>query len=591
MSTAVPQDILAPAAPVAPRQIRLWPGVVIVVLMWAGMIVPKYLDISPFYQFMAMFSAPVVGAALVLLWWLFASRTPWSDRLLLPVACVCLAGDAYAVLHPSFKMGPIMYGLPAVLTTWVGWLLVTGRLGWRARRAGLIVLFALAWGSLDLFRFDGIDGDFNAEISWRWAPTAEQKFLAGRPKPTAPTAASVPVALRPGDWPGFRGPQRDNRLTGVRLVTDWEAHPPKPVWKHRVGPGWGSFAVVGDRLFTQEQRDDNEVVVCYRASDGQELWEHTDRVRFTEEAAGPGPRATPTFHDGKLYALGAKGTLNCLDPATGKVIWSKDIAADSGAKVPIWGFASSPLVVNGTVTVYAGGPDKAVLGYKADTGDLAWASGQGPMSYCSTHLAKFDGVEQLLIATDAGLSAFDPATGKVLWTHDWQTDNQLARIVQPTLLEGGDVLIGTGMGVGTRRVHVGREGDGWSAKEVWTTQAIKPYYNDLVMYKDHLYGFDGTFFVCVTLADGKLKWKARGYGAGQVLLLADQGVLLIASEKGEVALVAASPERHQELGKFQAIEGKTWNHPVLAHGRLYVRNGEEAACYQLAEEAEKVAGR
>jgi outer membrane protein assembly factor BamB len=591
MSTTVPQDVIAPAAPAAPRQLRLWPGVVIVVLMWLAALVPQKLDINPFYQFMAMFNAPMVGAALVLLWWLFASRAGWTDRLFIPLACACLAGDAYAVLHPSFVMGPLMYGLPAVLTAWVGWLIVTGWLSWPVRRAVLIVLFALIWGSLDLLRFDGIDGGFNAEISRRWAPTAEQKFLAGRAKPAAPTAAAVPVALTPGDWPAFRGPQRDNRLTGVRIATDWTAHPPKELWKHRVGPGWGSFAVVGDHLYTQEQRGDNEAVVCYRADTGEELWAHSDKTRFDEPAAGPGPRATPTFHEGKLYALGANGRLNCLDPATGKEFWSKDVAADLGAKVPMWGFAASPLVVKGIVTVYAGGPDKAVLGYKADTGELAWAAGNGPLSYCSTHLAKFDGVEQLLIATDAGLTAFDPATGKVLWTHDWQTDNQIARIVQPALLEGGDVLIGTGMGVGTRRVHVGREGDGWSAKEVWTSQAIKPYYNDLVVYKDYLYGFDGTFLVCVTLADGKLKWKARGYGAGQVLLLADQGLLLVATEKGEAALVAASPERHQELGKFPAIEGKTWNHPVLAHGRLYVRNGEEAACYQLAEEGAAVAGR
>jgi outer membrane protein assembly factor BamB len=349
------------------------------------------------------------------------------------------------------------------------------------------------------------------------------------------------------------------------------------------------------------------VVVCYRADTGDEVWVHADQTRFTEIVAGPGPRATPTFHEGKLYALGANGKFNCLDPATGRVIWSKDIVADSDAKVPMWGFASSPLVSAGVVTVYAGGPKgKAVLGYKADTGDLAWKAGgykldtpeavekkkdKGPLSYCSTHLAKFDGVEQVVIATDAGLAAFDPATGHALWTHDWQTENDIARIVQPALLDGGDVLMGAGLGVGTRRLHVGREGDGWSVKEVWTTQKIKPYFNDLVTYQGHLYGFDDTFFVCVNLADGKLKWKSRGYGAGQVLLLADQGLLLILSEKGEVALVSASPEKHQELGKFQAIEGKTWNHPVLAHGRLYVRNGEEAACYQLAEEGEKVAGR
>jgi outer membrane protein assembly factor BamB len=141
--------------------------------------------------------------------------------------------------------------------------------------------------------------------------------------------------------------------------------------------------------------------------------------------------------------------------------------------------------------------------------------------------------------------------------------------------------------MGARRVHVTQEGDGWSEKQVWETKAIKPYYNDLVIYKDHLYGFDGNFFTCVTLADGQKKWRERGYGNGQVLLLADQGLLLILSEKGDVALVEATPEKHKEIARIPAIKGKTWNHPVLAHGKLFVRNGEEMACFQLKEEASK----
>src|SRR5947208_7984079 len=143
MSTTAPTD--APTLSAAPRRLRLWPGVAAVALMWLVSLVPQRLDINPFYQFMAMFNAPIVGAALVLLWWLFASRAAWTDRLFIPLACACLAGDAYALLPPSFAMGPILYGLPAALTAWVGWLLVTGRLSWPVRRAGLIVLFALIW--------------------------------------------------------------------------------------------------------------------------------------------------------------------------------------------------------------------------------------------------------------------------------------------------------------------------------------------------------------------------------------------------------------------------------------------------------------
>lgn len=262
---------------------------------------------------------------------------------------------------------------------------------------------------------------------------------------------------------------------------------------------------------------------------------------------------------------------------------------DSGAKVPQWGFSSSPLVSEGIVTVFAGAPGgKSVLGYRAGTGELAWSAGEGSLSYGSTQRAQLAGVQQLLITTDVGLTAFRPETGEVLWLHRWPTEG-VARCVQPTLLSDSDVLIGTGMGVGTRRISVSHESDNWPIKELWTSRSIKPYYNDLVVHKEYLYGFDGNIFMCVGLDDGRPRWKARGYGNGQVLLLVDQALLLVLSETGDVVLVAAEPEKHQEIARFKAIEGKTWNHPVIAHGKLFVRNGEEAACFELKPAADEQA--
>jgi outer membrane protein assembly factor BamB len=401
----------------------------------------------------------------------------------------------------------------------------------------------------------------------------------------APAAADAEVlTLQPGDWPGFRGAERDGCLKGVRIATDWKLQAPRQLWRHRIGPGWSSFAVVGTHLYTQEQRGEDEAVVCYHTDTGKELWSHVDPARFTEVVAGPGPRATPTFHAGKVYAQGAAGVLNCLDAATGKSLWSRDIVADSGAKVPQWGFAGSPLVAGDVVMVFAGGPEgKSVLGYHTSSGEPAWSAGEGELSYCSPQLAHLGGVEQVLIATDAGLTSFHPVRGDVLWQHRWPVV-KMARIVQPAVLDATDVLVGTGFNAGTRRVRVKRDGDDWSGQDViWETKAIKPYYNDLVIYQGHLYGFDGSFLTCVSLEDGAGRWRARGYGNGQVLLLTDQGLLLVLGEKGEVALVEAKSEAHKELARFQAIEGKTWNHPVIAHGKLFVRNGEEMACYELPD--------
>jgi outer membrane protein assembly factor BamB len=250
--------------------------------------------------------------------------------------------------------------------------------------------------------------------------------------------------------------------------------------------------------------------------------------------------------------------------------------------VPKWGFASSPLVARGVVTVFAGGPEeKSVLGYDASTGKLAWSVGEGDVSYSSLQTARLGGVEQLILASSKGLTAFHPTRGKVLWRHDWPLGEGMVRAVQPAVLDDSDVLIGTGFSFGTRRLRIGRDGDDWTTREVWTSRDIKPFYNDSVVHRGHLYGFDVPFFTCVSLEDGKGKWRERGYGNGQVLLLADQDLLLVLSERGQAALVEANPDGHKELGRFQAIQGKTWNHPVVARGRLYVRNGEEAACYQL----------
>ncbi len=374
-------------------------------------------------------------------------------------------------------------------------------------------------------------------------------------------------------------------MSGITIAADWKQTPPKKLWSRKIGPGWSSFAVVGPRLFTQEQRGDDELVVCYDADTGDERWLHAEQTRFTEVVAGPGPRGTPQFHDGKIYAQGANGTLSCLTAATGKVIWTQDIAKDSGAKIPQWGFSGSPLVAHGFVTVFAGGPSgKSVLAYDAETGELAWTAGEGMHSYASTQTATLGGVEQILMATDAGLISVAPESGEALWTHEWKTD-EVPRIVQPAVLNETDILIGTGMGFGTRRIRVAHDGGQWPIEEVWTSKQFKPYYNDFVVHGDQLYGFDGPIFLCFDTQRSKVSWRSRAYGNGQVLLLADQGLLLVLAETGEAALVEAQPKKHVELSRIQALSGKTWNHPVIVHGRLYVRNGEEMACFELPVEA------
>jgi outer membrane protein assembly factor BamB len=398
--------------------------------------------------------------------------------------------------------------------------------------------------------------------------------------PAAPaTEPSAPVPARKQvEWPGFRGPARDGVVRGVRIDTDWAASPPVEMWRRPIGPGWSSFAVSGDLLYTQEQRGDDEIVACHRVSTGAPVWRHSDPVRFWESNGGAGPRATPTIDGDRVYAFGATGILNALAAATGKVIWSRNAAADTGREVPFWGFASSPLVVDDLVIVAAAG---TLVAYDRLSGERRWTGPSYGGSYSSPHRATLDGVPQVVLLGGPGAISVAPADGTVLWKHAWSP----GPIVQPALTADGDILINaiasTG-GMGTRRLHVTHASGGWDVEERWTSMGLKPYFNDFVVHEGHAYGFDGSILSSIDLADGSRRWKGGRYGNGQLILLPEQDVLLVISEEGELVLVKAAPDQFTEIARFPALDGKTWNHPVLVRDVLLVRNGEEMAAFRLS---------
>jgi outer membrane protein assembly factor BamB len=360
----------------------------------------------------------------------------------------------------------------------------------------------------------------------------------------------------------------------VRIKTDWTASPPAQLWHRPVGPGWSSFAVAGDLFYTQEQRGDDEVVACYKATTGQPVWSHHDKARFFESNAGAGPRATPTLSNGRVYSFGATGILNALDAASGSVVWSRNVATETGTKIPFWGFSSSPLVIGDTVIVAASGQ---LVAYDAATGNRRWLGPSSSGSYSSPHLATIDGVAQVLFRSDSGLISVAPTDGKEIWEHQWEGNS----IVQPALTAEGDVLI-TSQENGTRSLSVAHDAGGWTVREKWTSNGLKPYFNDFVVHKGFAFGFDGRILACIDLKDGQRKWKGGRYGNGQLVLLPDQDLLLVVSEEGELALVNATPDQFTEIAKVPGIQGKTWNHPVLVRDILLVRNGEEMAAFRLS---------
>jgi outer membrane protein assembly factor BamB len=384
----------------------------------------------------------------------------------------------------------------------------------------------------------------------------------------------TPVVYRPAEWPGFRGPARDGVAGGTHIATDWTATPPVALWKRAIGPGWSSFAVAGDRIYTQEQRGEDEIVACYSASTGAPIWQHRDHARFWESNAGAGPRGTPLLHQGRVYALGATGLVNALDAATGAVVWSRNAAGDTGAKLPMWGFSGSPLIVDDLLIVPTSG---ALSAYDAATGAPRWKNPSKDEGYTSPQIVTIDGVRQLLFVNSAGVAGVSPADGTVLWSSAWKG----YPIVQPQAVTGGGVLFAVQEGEGLRRIAVSRGNGTWTAAETWTSKGLKPYFNDFVVHKGYAYGFDGNILSCIDLADGARKWKGGRYGHGQLVLLADQDAMLVLGEEGEVALVKAVPDGFTELAKMPGLDGKTWNHPVVVGDRLLVRNGEQMAAFRL----------
>jgi outer membrane protein assembly factor BamB len=316
-------------------------------------------------------------------------------------------------------------------------------------------------------------------------------------------------------------------------------------------------------------------------STGEPVWRHADPVRFYESNGGAGPRGTPTIDKDRVYSMGATGILNALDARTGKKIWSHDTATELSREVPFWGISSSPLIVNDVVIASVGG---LLAGYDAATGKQRWVGPLHGGSYSSPQLVMLDGVTQVLILSSPGVVSVNPADGKLLWDYKWDG----GAIIQPGVTEDGDILINSMSamgGVGTRRLTIKHDANGWTPEERWTTNGLKPYFNDYVIHKGHAYGFDNNILACIDLADGKRKWKGGRYGNGQMILLADQDLLIVTSEEGELALVSATTDQYKELAKIPLFDAKTWNHPVVVGNVLLVRNGEEMAAFRLAADA------
>lgn len=420
--------------------------------------------------------------------------------------------------------------------------------------------------------------------SQRVQPVAPGPIAAPAPavvSPAAPTAApaeTVTAAAAPY-WTDFRGPGRDGHYRERPIRTAWPAQGLTPVWKQPVGGGYASFVIAGGRAFTIEQRGDQEVVAAYDLPSGREVWTNQWSAAFSELMGGDGPRATPTWSDGHLYALGARGELRCLNEATGRTVWRINILEDNGATNLQWGMAASPLIVDDTVVVLPGGPNgRSVVAYDRRTGTRVWSALDDRQAYSSPMLVTLGGVRQILVLSASRLMGLTPENGKLLWEHPWVTQFDV-NASQPLVVAPDRVFISSGYGVGAAVLELARNGDALAVREVWRNIRMKNQFTSSVLHEGFVYGLDEAILACVDVATGDLKWKGGRYGYGQVMLAS--GHLIVLTEDGDMALVRATPERHQEFVRFPVLDGKTWNHPAMAGGYLLVRNLKDMAAFDL----------
>jgi outer membrane protein assembly factor BamB len=416
------------------------------------------------------------------------------------------------------------------------------------------------------------------------AAVAPGETLAPSPGPTPAAGtsaanAAVPSAAPAPYWTDFRGPKRDGEYRERPIVMNWPAAGLTPLWKQPAGGGYASFVSAGGRAFTIEQRGPQEVVAAYEVATGRELWTNGWAADFRESMGGDGPRATPTWAGGRVYALGATGELRALDDATGRVVWRTNILQDSGAANLQWGMAAGPLVVDDLVIVLPGGSrGQSVVAYDRATGRRAWAALDDQQSYASPMLATLNDVRQLLMVSASRLAGLSLNGGAVLWEYSWPGPNGI-NAAQPLVIGSNRIFISSGYGAGAAVIELTAGAAATAVREVWRNTRMKNRFASSVLHDGIIYGLDESILAAVDANTGELKWKGGRYGYGQLLLAA--GHLIVLTEDGDLALVRATPARHEEITRFHVLDGKTWNPPAIAGGYLLVRNLAEMAAFDL----------
>jgi outer membrane protein assembly factor BamB len=390
--------------------------------------------------------------------------------------------------------------------------------------------------------------------------------------------AAPALAQSSADWPQWRGPNRDGISKETGLLKEWPAQGPPLVWKAAgAGRGYSSFSIANGRLYTMGLRGEREFVIAFDLANGKEVWATPHGGAFRNDR-GDGPRGTPTIDGERIYALGGNGDLTCLEARTGKIVWTKNVLREFGGSNIQWGISESPLVMGNKVMVNAGGRNASIVALNKENGAVIWKSQSDEAGYSSAIPLQVNGGTQVVFFTAQRALGLDVNDGRLLWEYG-KPANNVANVATP-IARGNRVFISSDYGTGGGVVEIKADG---RAQEVYFTKDMRNHHSSSVLVGDYLYGFSSSVLTAMKFDTGEIAWRDRSVGKGS-LVYAD-GNLYCFSENGVVGLVEATPTGYHEKGRFRIQQGElpTWTHPVVAGGRLYLRDQDTIYAFDVKQ--------
>ncbi|OQY30432.1 MAG: hypothetical protein B6244_00515 [Candidatus Cloacimonetes bacterium 4572_55] len=390
-----------------------------------------------------------------------------------------------------------------------------------------------------------------------------------------------PETVTTGEWAQWRGPNRDGISQETGLLKSWPENGPKELWRIPLGKGFSGMSITKEgRLYTMFSIEDDAFVGCFDAASGKEIWRVPIGENFSD-SHGDGPRGTPTVHDGVVYLFTAYAKVYALDAETGQELWTHDLATKFKAQIPRWGFSSSLLVEGDVILVETAGLDGHLfMGLDKKSGEIVWKSQNGVAGYSSPIGVTIGGVRQIIFFVGDKIMSISPTDGTLYWEKKWETDYK-CNIATPIFIPPNKIFISSGYGEGSAMFQVDVQGKNVTASSLWETKKMRNHMSSCVRYENYLYGFDEKVLKCISVTDGKEKWKKKGFGKGS-LVLAD-GLLIIFGDDGDLALAEVTPVEYREKSAVKVLDDLCWTRPSLADGKLYLRNMEEMVCLDIRE--------